>query len=366
MPKVSSLTEALTFDGLDEVLVSQAGVSKKVTATTIKAGLATEGYVDTAISGINLSGAGISLDTTNFNGNLSAADTNVQLAIETLDDLVSGSAPSGLEAINEGFGLGWRLIGKDPAKAGTIGWGAVDFRESDFNNTTDGATGDLSFAINYQTRAEGFGSLAQGWMTIASGNYAVSTGGDDTQAIGDSSFASGRKTRASAYVSQALGEFSQATGYAGFAANYQTTASGNFSASFGNSTVASGIASVSLGNWTSAIGNNSFAYGNACEAQAVDSFAGGTSSVAAGASSTALGNRTYAPNAYQTVIGTYNVGSSLTSLFEIGIGPFDAARANAFEVHNDGMVVMPNLPTADPLVAGALWNNNGVLSISAG
>jgi hypothetical protein len=32
----------------------------------------------------------------------------------------------------------------------------------------------------------------------------------------------------------------------------------------------------------------------------------------------------------------------------------------------NGLVIMDNLPTANPLVAGALWNNSGVLSISAG
>jgi hypothetical protein len=32
----------------------------------------------------------------------------------------------------------------------------------------------------------------------------------------------------------------------------------------------------------------------------------------------------------------------------------------------DGLVIMDNLPTANPLVTGALWNNAGVLSISAG
>ena len=33
---------------------------------------------------------------------------------------------------------------------------------------------------------------------------------------------------------------------------------------------------------------------------------------------------------------------------------------------SDGNILMPNLPTSDPKVAGGLWNNRGVLSISAG
>jgi len=33
---------------------------------------------------------------------------------------------------------------------------------------------------------------------------------------------------------------------------------------------------------------------------------------------------------------------------------------------SNGLVIMDNLPTSDPTVAGALWNNSGVLTVSAG
>lgn len=32
----------------------------------------------------------------------------------------------------------------------------------------------------------------------------------------------------------------------------------------------------------------------------------------------------------------------------------------------DGVFIIPNLPTADPLVEGQVWNNAGVLTVSAG
>ena len=32
----------------------------------------------------------------------------------------------------------------------------------------------------------------------------------------------------------------------------------------------------------------------------------------------------------------------------------------------NAVISIPNLPTADPLVAGQLWNNSGVLTVSAG
>lgn len=31
-----------------------------------------------------------------------------------------------------------------------------------------------------------------------------------------------------------------------------------------------------------------------------------------------------------------------------------------------GTVILPNLPTVDPVVAGALWNDAGTLKVSAG
>jgi hypothetical protein len=33
---------------------------------------------------------------------------------------------------------------------------------------------------------------------------------------------------------------------------------------------------------------------------------------------------------------------------------------------NGGTIILPNLPTADPLVAGQLWNDGGILTVSAG
>lgn len=35
-------------------------------------------------------------------------------------------------------------------------------------------------------------------------------------------------------------------------------------------------------------------------------------------------------------------------------------------ISSDGTVVLPNLPTADPLSPGALWNSSGTLKVSAG
>jgi len=44
----------------------------------------------------------------------------------------------------------------------------------------------------------------------------------------------------------------------------------------------------------------------------------------------------------------------------------DNSDDTIFEVRNDGLFVGPNIPTADPLVLGQIWSDNGVLTISAG
>ncbi len=38
----------------------------------------------------------------------------------------------------------------------------------------------------------------------------------------------------------------------------------------------------------------------------------------------------------------------------------------ATTVTSTGAVIMSNLPTSDPSVAGQLWSNSGVLTVSAG
>lgn len=45
---------------------------------------------------------------------------------------------------------------------------------------------------------------------------------------------------------------------------------------------------------------------------------------------------------------------------------FYTAGAERMKIESDGGMVMNNLPTSDPLVAGELWNNSGVVNISAG
>ena len=57
--------------------------------------------------------------------------------------------PSGLEALNEGNGVGWRLIGRDPDNYGNIGLNAVDFSTSNSISTERGSMGESSITFGY-------------------------------------------------------------------------------------------------------------------------------------------------------------------------------------------------------------------------
>ena len=114
------------------------------------------------------------------------------------------SNSSGLEAINEGGGTGWRLIGRNPDFYGPIANSAVDLSVNFAPSATHGATGRYSTALGYQTTASGYGSFASGINTIASQSQATAMGAATT-ASGVSSTAMGIGTRAEAPNSTAIG-----------------------------------------------------------------------------------------------------------------------------------------------------------------
>ncbi len=109
--------------------------------------------------------------------------------------------PTGLEAINEGNGIGWRLIGRNPANYGNIGLNATDLSNS---NTGRGALGEESFAVGWNTLAFGIRSLASGHGSQANGNYS-SVLGYGAISIGDASFSAGYFTNANSFGSIAVG-----------------------------------------------------------------------------------------------------------------------------------------------------------------
>jgi len=136
------------------------------------------------------------------------------------DNALTADNVTGLEAIDEGNGIGWRLIGKDPNNFGNIGSDAVDLSYSSAASTEYGATGNRAIAMGAFTKASGPYSTSMGLSTVASGSYATASGyatvasgitataiGDFTTASGNNSFATGFNTKAQSFASVALGKY---------------------------------------------------------------------------------------------------------------------------------------------------------------
>ena len=113
---------------------------------------------------------------------------------------------SGLEALDEGNGIGWRLIGADPANHGNIGKDAVDFSYQIVSSEISGATGDNSTALGFSTSASNFNSFAAGYGTYAVGAQSTSLG-NLTYASGEASMTTGSFTKAESHSSTAIGAF---------------------------------------------------------------------------------------------------------------------------------------------------------------
>lgn len=146
--------------------------------------------------------------------------------------------------------------------------------------------------------------------------------------------------------------YNLATGLRANAQGYSPTASGAYSHAEGFKPTASGYGSHAEGGTSTASGDYSHAEGLV--------------NVASGYGSHAEGNLTTAQNLYQHTSGKNNIGTSTTTILEVGIGTSQANKLNGLEVHTNGQIVIANIPTSDPSVAGSIWNNSGVLNISAG
>ncbi|MFC0605353.1 tail fiber domain-containing protein [Winogradskyella pulchriflava] len=213
---------------------------------------------------------------------------------------------NGLEAIDEGNGIGWRLKGRDVNFYGDIGNEAIDLSYSNTNSILNGATGDYSFASGYQTKASGSISTAMGSTSEAIGNLAI--------AIGSGAIASG-----------------------------------DFSTSIGTYTEAIGEKSTAIGLYTDATGRNSVALGSATESSGTYSTAMGSQTVASGYNSTAMGFETKAESHNSIALGRHNIGGGdpnnwvgTDPLFEIGNGTF-ATPHNALTILKNGTITAPSL-----------------------
>jgi hypothetical protein len=199
-----------------------------------------------------------------------------------------GDAPTGLEALDEGNGNGFRIIGKAAANYGDIGLNATDVSNATVPSSTLGATGT--------------GAFASGYDNTSSGDYSF-TGGQSNIASQTGAFAINRQNTAS-------GIDSVATGLA-------NTSSGAGSFSSGNDNISTGDFSL-----TNGIGNTSPSYAE----------------VTVG---------TYAETYVAISATSYN---SADRVFCVGNGTSSGSRSNALTVFKTGIVTTPSQTTA--LIAG--------------
>ena len=86
---------------------------------------------------------------------------------------LSAANVTGLEALDEGNGIGWRLKGRNSNNFGDLGINAIDLSNSAFPSTVYGATGNSSIAMGTNAEASGAGSISLG--TVSKANAYVST-----------------------------------------------------------------------------------------------------------------------------------------------------------------------------------------------
>jgi len=104
---------------------------------------------------------------------------------------------------------------------------------------------------------------------------------------------------------------------------------------------ATGDYSVALGFKTEASNLHSMSVNYSTHATGSDSFAEGHCSTAAGYASHSEGMETRAINEAMHAAGKFNIGTSIDTIHETGIGIDDAHRANAFEIYTNGLILAP-------------------------
>jgi len=141
---------------------------------------------------------------------------------ETIDDgpgnIVAGG--TGLEALNEGPGVGWRLVGQNPAHFGDLGLNAIDLSVGVTNSSTYGATGEHSFSAIRQSTASGSRSIAIGLGSTASASDSICIGGGTASA--DNSMALNNAV-ANANISTAIGFGAQAESFGSLVVGLHST-----------------------------------------------------------------------------------------------------------------------------------------------
>lgn len=222
-------------------------------------------------------------------------------------NIVAGDTSSGLEVIDEGFGIGYRIIGRDPLNYGPIGLGSVDFSESTVSSIVNGTTGSYSIGLGTDNIISGGYSYVNGDSNDVSEDGNIVTGG--------SNIVSG----ANCYVSGSSNEISGGNGIVK-----------------GSSNTVNNDACILIGDTNTS--THSF--------------------------NILLGTQLNSSVKYSAWFGKYNTNTSTIAL-GIGNGTTDIARSNLIEVHTNGTVIVPGLDIANITDAKTLVTKEYVAANSA-
>ena len=283
--------------------------------------------------------------------------------------------------------------GRDENNYGTPGANAIDGSNSTVASTTRGATGSNSTAFGISTTASGSNSTALGSVTIASGlastamggntiasaNYATASG-DNVEATGVGSLAVGIKDVASKGIASGtasvmLGKNNLASGDYSIAIGLANNATANYALATGQNSDASAAHAFAHGLNSTASGIRSFSNGWGTTASGANAWAGGKDCIASGDRSFAFGLEVNADDANMVAFGKYNkLNTGNNSVFQIGVGANDGARDNAFDIHQNGIILMSVLQQstsyandgaaqAGGVPIGGLYRNGNVVQI---
>ncbi|WP_296386453.1 tail fiber domain-containing protein [Winogradskyella sp.] len=205
----------------------------------------------------------------------------------------------GLEPIDEGNGIGWRLVDRNADNYDNIGFNAIDLSFINDPNLGLGATGSYAFSLGLNGTASGEHALAFGNQNYSLNDYSIALGNNNT---------------VSGLNSTAIGGINQVSGDYALAAGLQNEASENYAVAMGQNTTASGVNSIAMGINASASGTGSFASGYSTRATAWASTAMGIATEASGDHSTAIGSSTEASGDYSTALGFATKASGLRAI----------------------------------------------------
>lgn len=286
-------------------------------------------------SWINFAGAGsytLPTATTSVLGGVKIDGTTI--TIDGTGTISSGAGSTGLEAIDEGNGIGWRLVGRNPAEFGNIGLNAVDFGWY-LAKATGGALGTASFNIGADNTASGQNSVTFGYNNTASA-YDSYTFGDSNTASNTYTFAVGLGNASSNYGSISFGESNISSGVLSFASGYDNTASGYLAFAHGWTNTVSGPYSMASGVFNNVNDFYCGAIGLGLDVRSPSSFAVGQ------------GNTIY------TNVG---LNSADSRIFIVGNGTAAAGTPNTISARSDAFLVYLNGRVLAPSATLSVINN---------